>query len=182
MSIESAIKEVLREIGEDPNRNGLKKTPKRVEDMYDELMSGYKESPEDAINNAVYDLEYDEMVVVKDIEFYSLCEHHMLPFFGKCNVAYIPNGKVVGLSKIPRIVEVFTRRLQVQERLTVEIADFLNKTLEPSGVAVVINGYHLCMAMRGVKKAEANMVTSSMLGTFRKDERTRSEFFNLIKN
>ena len=181
MSIENAIREVLKEIGEDPDRNGLKKTPKRVEEMYEELMLGYKESPDDVINNAIYELEYDEMVVVKDITFYSLCEHHMLPFFGKCSVAYIPNGKVVGLSKIPRIVEVFTRRLQVQERLTVDIAEFLNRKLDPSGVAVVINGHHLCMAMRGVKKAEANMVTSSMLGTFRKDERTRAEFFNLIK-
>ncbi len=180
MSIEDSVRKILKEIGEDPDRNGLKKTPKRVEEMYDELMSGYRESPEEAINNAIYELAYDEMVVVKDIEFYSLCEHHMLPFFGTCHVAYIPDGKVVGLSKIPRIVEVFTRRLQVQERLTVEIADFLNKTLEPSGVAVVINGYHLCMAMRGVKKAEANMVTSSMFGTFRKDERTRSEFLSLI--
>ena len=180
MSMEEAVKNMLIEIGEDPDREGLTKTPYRVNKMYKELTSGYSVSPEEIINDAVFNIEYDEMVVVKDIEYYSLCEHHMLPFFGKVNVAYIPNGKIVGLSKIPRIVEVFSRRLQVQERMTVQIADFINKTLDPLGVAVVAQGYHLCMAMRGVKKAEASMVTSSMWGTFRRDERTRSELLSLI--
>lgn len=180
MSMEEAVKNMLEEIGEDPNREGLQKTPFRVDKMYKELTSGYSLTPEEVINDAVFNIKYDEMVVVRDIEYYSLCEHHMLPFFGKCNIAYIPNGKVVGLSKLPRIVEVFSRRLQVQERMTVQIADFINNSLDPLGVAVVVKGYHLCMAMRGVKKAEASMVTSSMFGNFRRDERTRSEFLSLI--
>lgn len=182
MSIYEAVREILFEIGEDPDREGLIATPARVVEMYKELTKGYKESPEGVVNDAIFNLKYDEMVIVKDIEYYSLCEHHILPFFGKCHVAYIPNGKVIGLSKIPRIVEVFARRLQVQERMTLEIANFLNDTLEPKGVAVVTNGYHLCMAMRGVQKAEANMLTSSMLGSFRKDERTRAEFLSLIRH
>jgi GTP cyclohydrolase I len=180
MSVKKAIKEILLEIGEDPKREGLKDTPDRMERMFKEITSGYHMDPKKVINEAVFEIKYDEMVVVKDIEFYSLCEHHMLPFFGKCNIAYIPNGKVVGLSKIPRIVEVFSRRLQVQERMTVQIADFLKKELDPQGVAVVVEAYHLCMAMRGIKKSEANMLTSSMRGTFKKDERTRGEFLSFI--
>ena len=180
MNVEDAVKEILKSIGENPDREGLKGTPDRVSKLYKELTSGYQEDPIDVINDAIYTLDYDEMVIVKDIEYYSLCEHHILPFFGKCHVAYIPKDKVIGLSKIPRIVEVYARRLQVQERMTVQIANFLNETLSPKGVAVVVNGFHLCMAMRGIMKADANMLTSSMLGSFRKDERTRLEFLSLI--
>lgn len=180
MEFEDAVRLILEKIGEDPQRPGLIDTPKRVVNMYKELTSGYEKDPHEEINDAVFNIKYDEMVVVKDIEYYSLCEHHMLPFFGKCSVGYIPNGKIIGLSKIPRIVEIVSKRLQVQERMTVEIADFLNKTLKPQGVGVVAEGYHLCMAMRGVKKAEVSMLTSSMLGVFRKDERTRTEFLSLI--
>ena len=180
MSVKKAIKEILLEIGEDPKREGLRDTPDRMERMFKEITSGYRIDPKDVINEAIFHIKYDEMVVVKDIEFYSLCEHHMLPFFGKCNIAYIPNGKVVGLSKIPRIVEVFSKRLQVQERMTVQIADFLKKELDPQGVAVVVEAYHLCMAMRGIKKSGANMLTSSMRGVFKKDERTRGEFLSFI--
>lgn len=180
MSIATAVREILTEIGEDPDRQGLKDTPERVARMYKELTTGYMISPQQMINGAIYDIKYDEMVVVKDIEFYSLCEHHLLPFFGKCSVAYIPDGKVIGLSKIPRIVDVFARRLQIQEAMTVQIADFLNDILKPQGVAVVAEAYHLCMAMRGVEKSEASMLTSSMRGVFKKDERTRVEFLSLI--
>jgi len=180
MSIKKAVKQILLEIGEDPKREGLRDTPDRMEKMFEEITSGYKVDPKAVINEAIFQIKYDEMVVVKDIEFYSLCEHHMLPFFGKCHIAYIPNGKVVGLSKIPRIVEVFSRRLQVQERMTVQIADFLKKELDPLGVAVVVEAYHLCMAMRGIKKSEASMLTSSMRGVFKKDERTRGEFLSFI--
>ena len=180
MKIEEAVKCILSEIGEDPKREGLKNTPDRVKRLYKEITNGYNEDPKDIINGAIYNIDYDEMVIVKDIEFYSLCEHHMLPFFGKVQVAYIPKKKVIGLSKIPRIVEVYARRLQVQERMTVQIANFLNDTLKPKGVAVVVNGYHLCMAMRGIRKSDANMLTSSMLGAFRNDERTRAEFLSLI--
>jgi len=180
MSIEDAVREILVEIGENPERQGLKDTPLRIARMYRELTSGYRMSPHDIINGAIFDIKYDEMVVVKDIEFYSLCEHHLLPFFGTCHVAYIPNGKIIGLSKIPRIVELFSRRLQVQEKLTVEIADFLNRILNPDGVAVVMEAYHLCMAMRGIKKAKASMLTSAMHGVFKEDERTRIEFLSLI--
>src|ERR1700741_3027935 len=151
MSIEKAVKEILLEIGEDPERQGLKGTPDRISRMYKELTKGYSVSPQEIINGAIFDIKYDEMVVVKDIEFYSLCEHHMLPFFGTCHVAYIPNGKIIGLSKIPRIIEVFSRRLQIQERMTIEIANLLNEVLNPGGVAVVAEAYHLCMAMRGIK-------------------------------
>jgi GTP cyclohydrolase I len=180
MKVHDAVREILKEIGEDPNRKGLKDTPSRVQRLYKELTRGYSEDPKEVINDAIYEIDYDEMVIIKDIEYYSLCEHHMLPFFGKAQVAYIPKKKVIGLSKIPRIVEVFARRLQVQERMTVQIANFLNETLKPKGVAVVVNGYHLCMAMRGVRKSDANMLTSSMLGAFRNDERTRAEFLSLI--
>ncbi len=180
MSFHDAVRKILVEIGEDPDRAGLKDTPERVAKMYEELTSGYKKDPHKEINDAIFEIRYDEMVVVKDIEYYSLCEHHMLPFFGKCSVGYIPNGKIIGLSKIPRVVEIVSKRLQVQERMTVEIAEFLHNTLKPLGVGVVAEGYHLCMAMRGVKKAEVSMITSSMLGAFRKDERTRTEFLSLI--
>ncbi len=180
MGIEKAIREILLEIGEDPERQGLKNTPDRISRMYKELTTGYRVSPQDIINGAIFDIKYDEMVIVKDIEFYSLCEHHMLPFFGTCHVAYVPNGKIIGLSKLPRIVEVFSRKLQVQERMTVEIADFLDKVLKPEGVAVVAEAYHLCMAMRGIKKAKAKMLTSAMHGVFKEDERTRIEFLSFI--
>ncbi|HSE83954.1 MAG TPA: GTP cyclohydrolase I FolE [Thermodesulfobacteriota bacterium] len=178
--IEKAVLEILKEIGEDPERQGLQKTPERISKMYKDLTSGYSVSPQEVVNGAIFEEKYDEMVIVRDIEFYSLCEHHLLPFFGKCHVAYIPNGKIIGLSKIPRIVEVFARRLQVQERMTVQIADFLDDILRPDGIAVVAEAYHLCMAMRGVKKADASMVTSSMRGSFKEDERTRAEFLRLI--
>ncbi len=180
MKVEDAVKGILSEIGEDPNREGLKDTPERVKRLYKEITSGYNEDPNEIINGAIYEIDYDEMVIIKDIEYYSLCEHHLLPFFGKAQIAYIPKKKVIGLSKIPRIVEVYARRLQVQERMTVQIANFLNETLKPKGVAVVVNGYHLCMAMRGIRKSDANMLTSSMLGAFRNDERTRAEFLSLI--
>ena len=180
MSVEKAVREILREIGEDPERQGLKDTPDRISRMYQELTAGYRVSPLEIINGAIFDIKYDEMVVVRDIEFYSLCEHHLLPFFGTCHVAYVPNGKIIGLSKIPRIVEMFSRRLQVQERMTIEIADLLNEVLNPDGVAVVAEGYHLCMAMRGIKKAEAKMITSAMHGVFKEDERTRLEFLSFI--
>jgi GTP cyclohydrolase IA len=180
MSIEKAVREILLEIGEDPERQGLKGTPNRISRMYEELTKGYRVLPQEIINGAIFDIKYDEMVVVKDVEFYSLCEHHMLPFFGTCHVAYIPNGKIIGLSKIPRIVEVFSRRLQIQERMTIEIADLLNEVLSPEGVAVVAEAYHLCMAMRGIKKAKAKMLTSAMHGVFKEDERTRMEFLSFI--
>jgi len=180
MSVEKAIREILLEIGEDPERQGLKNTPDRIARMYKELTLGYRVSPQEIINGAIFDIKYDEMVIVKDIEFYSLCEHHLLPFFGTCHVAYIPNGKIIGLSKVPRIVEVFSRKLQIQEKMTVEIADFLDKVLKPEGVAVVAEAYHLCMAMRGIKKAKAKMLTSAMHGVFKEDERTRIEFLSFI--
>lgn len=179
--VEDAIHDLLQKIGEDPERQGLKRTPERVARMYAELTAGYNADPESLINDAIFDIDYDEMVTVKDIDFYSLCEHHLLPFFGKAHVAYIPKGKVIGLSKIPRIVEMYARRLQVQERMTVQIADFLNETLKPQGVAVVVEGKHMCAVMRGVKKENAKMVTSAMRGGFKRDQRTRSEFLRLIR-
>ncbi|ACL22970.1 GTP cyclohydrolase I FolE [Chloroflexus aggregans] len=174
--IEDAVHTILTAIGEIPEREGLQKTPSRVAKMYAELTAGYHIDPQALINGAVFSVAYDEMVLVTNIDYYSLCEHHMLPFFGQVHVAYIPNGKVVGLSKIPRIVEMFARRLQVQERMTVQIADFINETLEPAGVAVVAEGIHMCGVMRGVKKANARMVTSAMRGAFREDPKTRAEF------
>lgn len=174
--IEAAVREILVGIGEQPEREGLLKTPSRVAKMYAELTAGYHVDPDALINDAIFSVSYDEMVLVKNIDFSSLCEHHMLPFMGQVHVAYIPNGKVVGLSKIPRIVEMFARRLQVQERLTVQIADFINEHLEPTGVAVVAEGVHMCSVMRGVKKANASMVTSAMRGIFRDDQKTRAEF------
>ncbi|WP_298819377.1 GTP cyclohydrolase I FolE [Chloroflexus sp.] len=174
--IEEAVRMILHAIGEVPDREGLQKTPSRVAKMYAELTAGYHIDPQALINGAIFSVAYDEMVLVTNIDYYSLCEHHMLPFFGQVHVAYIPNGKVVGLSKIPRIVEMFARRLQVQERMTVQIADFINETLEPAGVAVVAEGVHMCGVMRGVKKANARMVTSAMRGAFREDPKTRAEF------
>lgn len=179
-AIEKSIQEILTNIGEDPRREGLQRTPERVARMYEELTEGYHTDPIKLINEAIFDVNYSEMVIVKDIDFYSLCEHHMLPFFGKAHVAYVPNGKVVGLSKIPRVVELFARRLQVQERMTQQICDFINEVLQPQGVAVVVEGAHMCSMMRGVKKANASMVTSALLGTFKTDPRTRSEFMEHI--
>jgi GTP cyclohydrolase I len=179
-SLEDAVRTLLSEIGEDAGREGLLRTPERVRRMYDELTAGYHVDPDRLINGATFAVESDEMVVVRDIEFFSLCEHHLLPFIGKAHVGYLPRGRVIGLSKIPRIVDMYAQRLQVQERLTVQVADFLMEKLEPKGVACVIEATHLCTMMRGVKKQEATMVTSSMTGTFRRDARTRAEFMGLI--
>jgi GTP cyclohydrolase I len=178
--IEKAVKGLLEAFGEDVCREGLEETPGRVARMYDELLAGYRVDPHAMINEALFDVEYDQMVVVKDIEFYSLCEHHMLPFLGRAHVAYMPAGKVIGLSKIPRVVDLFARRLQVQERMTRQIADFLEAALHPHGVAVVVEGWHLCATMRGVKKAHALMVTSALTGTFKDHDLTRQEFFDHI--
>lgn len=175
--VEDAVRQILLEIGEDPDRQGLAGTPERVHRMYTELTAGYHVDPERLINGAVFDVDYSEMVVVRDIPFYSLCEHHLLPFFGTASVAYIPRGRVVGLSKIPRIVEMYSRRLQVQERLTQQIAQFLQDRLAPQGVGVVMEATHLCAAMRGVRKPGTVMTTSAVLGLFRTRDRTRAEFF-----
>ncbi|MFL5776315.1 MAG: GTP cyclohydrolase I FolE [Chloroflexota bacterium] len=175
--VEDAVRKILTEVGEDPDRQGLLGTPERVHRMYTELTAGYHVNAERLINNAVFDVAYSEMVVVKDIPFYSLCEHHLLPFFGTAAVAYIPRGKVIGLSKIPRVVEMYARRLQVQERLTQQIADFLQDRLEPQGVGVVVEATHLCAVMRGVRKSGTVMTTSAVLGLFRSRDRTRAEFF-----
>ena len=179
-SLEHAIYTTLRSVGEDPEREGLRRTPERVARMYDELTAGYHVDPIKLINDALFDVDYNEMVIVKDIEYFSLCEHHMLPFFGRAHIAYVPSKKVIGLSKIPRIVEMFARRLQVQERMTQQIADFINKVLQPDGVAVVVEGAHMCSMMRGVKKANASMVTSSVSGIFKSDPKTRSEFMKHV--
>ena len=179
--VEAAVRSILEGVGEDPDRDGLKDTPARVARMYEELLQGYHTDPIALINGALFEVDYDEMVVVKDIEYYSLCEHHLVPFYGVAQVAYIPRGKVIGLSKLPRIVDMFARRLQVQERMTRQIADFVNEALHPQGVAVVVEGAHLCSMMRGVKKANARMVTSAVLGRFKSDARTRSEFFEHIR-
>src|SRR5262252_11129634 len=173
------IRHILTELGEDPTRDGLVKTPQRVDASLRYLTSGYQKDADQLLNGAMFDVAYDEMVIVKNIEVFSLCEHHMLPFFGKCHVAYIPNGKVIGLSKIPRLVDMFARRLQVQERLTMQIADTINNKIKPRGVAVVIEAQHLCMIMRGVEKQHSVAVTSSMLGVFKEDQNTRNEFLNL---
>ena len=180
--IEPLIEGLLKELGEDPQRDGLGRTPARVAKAMRFLTKGYQEDPIEILNDAMFDVSYDEMVLVKDIEFYSLCEHHMLPFFGRLHVAYIPNGKVVGLSKIPRLVEMFSRRLQVQERLTMEVAETLEKVLHPRGVAVVAESIHLCMMMRGVKQQNAFAITSSLKGVFQSDPMTRSEFMELIRH
>jgi len=179
-SLESAILQLLNAIGENPNREGLKYTPKRVARMYSELLSGYHVDSKAMINGALFDITYDEMVLVRDIEFYSLCEHHILPFMGRVHVAYIPDGKVIGLSKIPRIVDMYARRLQVQERMTRQVADFLRDLLKPQGVAVVVEAVHLCSKMRGVKKHDARMTTSAMHGAFRANLATRQEFLDNI--
>ncbi|HET9879484.1 MAG TPA: GTP cyclohydrolase I FolE [Candidatus Limnocylindria bacterium] len=178
--LEAAIRALLGEIAEDPQREGLVRTPERVRRMYGELTAGYRTDPDALINGATFDVAYDEMVVVRDIEFFSLCEHHLLPFYGHVHVGYLPRGRVIGLSKIPRIVDMYAHRLQVQERLTVQVADFLMERLEPKGVGCVIEASHLCTMMRGVRKQQATMLTSSMLGTFRRDARTRGEFMGLI--
>jgi len=179
--IHDLVESLLLELGEDPDRQGLKSTPDRVARALRELTDGYGVHPQDVIADAVFDQDYDEMVVVKDINFYSLCEHHMLPFFGSIHVGYLPRGKVVGLSKIPRLVEVFSRRLQIQERLTRQIAEALNESLSPRGVGVVVEARHLCMEMRGVETPGGHMMTSCMLGTFRRDPRTRAEFLELVR-
>ena len=178
--VESAVESILEAFGDDPARAGLRNTPKRVARMYEELLGGYCTDISQLVNDALFEVDYDEMVVVRDVEFYSLCEHHMLPFFGQAHVAYLPKGKVIGLSKIPRVVDLFARRLQVQERMTRQIADFLESALQPHGVAVVVEGLHLCTMMRGVKKANARMVTSAICGAFRDNERSRQEFLNHI--
>jgi len=178
--VERLVKEFLAELGENPSREGLRKTPERVALMYESLLSGYRQDLRKVLNGAVFEEKYSEMVIVKDIDFFSLCEHHLIPFFGKCHIAYIPNGRIIGLSKLPRLVEVFARRLQVQERLTQQIADTLDEMLHPQGVAVVMEARHLCMIMRGVEKLNSVATTSAMLGVFRDDARTRSEFLTLI--
>ena len=178
--VENLVANLLKEIGEDPKREGLLKTPHRVAKSYDFLTSGYRKDISAVLNGAVFNEKYDEMVLVKNIDFYSLCEHHILPFYGKVHIAYIPDGKIVGLSKIPRIVEVFSRRLQVQERMTQEIADTINKYLEPQGVAVVSEAYHMCMMMRGVEKQNSSATASAVHGIFKEDARTRAELMNLI--
>ena len=180
-AMQDLIRQLLAELGEDPTREGLARTPLRVEKALRFLTSGYQANIDEVLNNALFTVDYSEMVIVKDIDFYSLCEHHLLPFFGKCHVAYIPNTRVIGLSKIPRIVDVFARRLQIQERMTNEIAQTILQAIEPRGVAVVCEGTHLCMSMRGVEKQNSFAVTSAMLGIFRDDARTRMEFLELVR-
>ncbi len=180
--MQELIRELLRELGEDPDREGLADTPKRVEKSLRFLTGGYAADVDKVLNGALFSVDYSEMVIVKDIDFFSLCEHHLLPFFGKCHVAYIPRNKVIGLSKIPRLVDVFARRLQIQERLTNQIAETIEQKIEPLGVAVVMEATHLCMAMRGVEKQNSFAVTSAMLGAFRNSSRTRTEFLELIKH
>ncbi|HEU5189955.1 MAG TPA: GTP cyclohydrolase I FolE [Methylomirabilota bacterium] len=181
-TIERLIYDFLKELGEDPTREGLERTPARVAKAYEYLTSGYQQRVEDVLNDALFTEEYDEMVVVKDIDYFSLCEHHLLPFFGRAHIAYMPSRKIVGLSKIPRLVEMFSRRLQVQERLTTQIAHTIDEVLQPRGVAVVVEGLHLCMLMRGVEKQNSKAVTSAMLGAFRDRPETRAEFMELIKS
>jgi GTP cyclohydrolase I len=179
--MQDIIRQLLTEVGEDPSREGLLDTPKRVEKSLRFLTQGYAADVDAVLNNALFSVDYNEMVIVKDIDFYSLCEHHLLPFFGKCHVAYIPQGRVVGLSKIPRLVEIFSRRLQVQERLTSQIAETLREKIRPLGVGIVVEASHLCMSMRGVEKQNSVAVTSAMLGVFQHDARTRMEFLELIR-
>lgn len=178
--VEKNVKTLLEEMGEDPNREGLIRTPHRVAKAYEFLTQGYTKDIQKIVNGAIFEEKYDEMVIVKDIDFYSMCEHHLLPFYGKVHIAYVPNGKIIGLSKLPRIVDVFARRLQIQERLTQEIADTLDEILQPKGVAVVAEGYHMCMMMRGVEKQNSITTTSAVHGLFQEDARTRTEFLNLI--
>jgi len=179
MEIRDHFRAILQQLGEDPDRDGLRGTPQRFQQAMQFLTSGYQHNVEEVINNALFDVKYDEMVIVSDIDFFSLCEHHVLPFFGRCHVAYIPHNKVIGLSKVARLVEVFSRRLQVQERLTTQIAETINETIRPQGVGVVVEAVHMCMMMRGVEKQNSRAVTSSMLGSFRRQE-TRMEFLDLI--
>ena len=179
--IEAHVEGMLKELGEDPSRDGLLKTPSRVAKAMRFFTQGYHQDPAEILTGALFDVDYDEMVLVRDIDFYSQCEHHMVPFFGRAHVAYIPNGKVVGLSKVPRTVEIFARRLQVQERLTMQIAETIEQVLKPQGVGVVVEAKHLCMMMRGVEKQTSYTVTSSMRGTFESDSKTRSEFMALIR-
>ena len=180
-SLAELTREMLLRLGEDPQREGLARTPERMAQALEFLTKGYQEDPQEILKGALFTEEYDQMVIVKDVEMFSLCEHHLLPFFGKVHVAYIPNGKVIGLSKIPRLVDVFARRLQVQERLTTQIAECIQQAIEPEGVGVVIEARHLCMMMRGVEKQHSAAVTSSMLGAFRNEENTRQEFLSLIR-
>ena len=179
--LETVIAQLLSLVGENPSRDGLAKTPERVAKMFRFLTKGYTEDVDEVLNGALFPIKYDEMVIVKDIDFYSLCEHHLVPFFGKCHIAYLPDKKVIGLSKLPRLVEVFSRRLQVQERLTQQIAETLQEKIKPQGVAVVMEAQHLCMMMRGVEKQNATAITSAMLGGFRTRRETREEFLELIK-
>ncbi|HEX4426400.1 MAG TPA: GTP cyclohydrolase I FolE [Terriglobales bacterium] len=181
-TFEDLVREMIVRLGEDPTREGLQRTPDRVHRAYQHLVKGYKEDADAMLKKALFTVDYDEMVIVKDVEMFSLCEHHMLPFFGKVHVAYIPNGKVIGLSKIPRLIEIFSRRLQIQERLTTQIAETIQSAIQPQGVGVVIEARHLCMMMRGVEKQHSAAVTSSMLGCFRDEQETRSEFLSLIRN
>ncbi|MPZ17921.1 MAG: GTP cyclohydrolase I FolE [Luteitalea sp.] len=180
--MQDLIVQLLPALGEDPNREGLRRTPERVERALQFLTSGYRANVDEILNGALFTVDYSEMVIVKEIDFYSLCEHHLLPFFGKCHVAYIPRDKVIGISKIPRLVDIFSRRLQVQERLTNQIAETIREKINPLGVGVVMEGLHLCMAMRGVEKQNCYATTSAMLGTFRGDARTRAEFLQLIRS
>ena len=181
-ALENLVVRALDEIGEDPSREGLTRTPKRVAKSLRYLTSGYRQDPDKVLNDALFSVRYDEMVIVRDIEVFSLCEHHLLPFFGRCHVAYLPNRKVIGLSKIPRLVDVFARRLQVQERLTTQIAETIMEKVRPRGVGVIIEARHLCMIMRGVEKQNSVAVTSAMLGSFRNNAQTRNEFLNLVRN
>lgn len=178
--VQQAVKNLLEAVGEDPTRQGLLDTPERVARMYDELLAGYQVDPYKLINDAMFDVEYDDMIIVRDIQFYSLCEHHLLPFIGRAHVAYLPTAKVIGLSKIPRVVDLFARRLQVQERMTRQIANFLEAVLDPIGVGVVVEGWHLCASMRGVKKPDTVMVTSALCGSFKENLKTRQEFLDHI--
>jgi GTP cyclohydrolase IA len=180
-SFEDLVREMIVRLGEDPTREGLVDTPERVHRAYEYFLKGYREDPESMLKDALFSVNYDEMVIIKDVEMFSLCEHHMLPFFGKVHVAYIPNGKVIGLSKIPRLVEIFARRLQIQERLTTQIAETIQNAIQPQGVGVVVEARHLCMMMRGVEKQHSAAVTSSMLGSFRDSQETRTEFLSLIR-
>ena len=180
-TFEELLREVLVRLGEDPGRDGLLRTPERMQRSLEYLTKGYREDPEKLLKGALFNVDYDEMVIVKDIEMFSLCEHHLLPFFGKVHVAYLPKGKVIGLSKLPRLIDIFARRLQVQERLTTQIAETIERAIEPHGVGVVIEARHLCMMMRGVEKQHSSAVTSSMLGAFRQEKETRDEFLSLIR-
>lgn len=180
-AIEVAVRTILANVGEDPDRQGLIGTPDRIARMYDEILAGYSTDPVKLVNNALFDVEYDEPVIVKEIEYFSMCEHHMLPFYGRAHIAYIPSNKVIGLSKIPRIVEMFARRLQVQERMTRQIAEMIDEILQPQGVAVVVEGAHMCSMMRGVKKEHPRMMTSTMIGKYKEDKALRREFMDQLR-